>query len=225
MKAKQKERKKTLAVKEVKTHALNGAVYEKILIESGLKKLGIGGDYEIVITDNPDLVENTAAETLQKFLFKAGLNIKLVPEAKSAGKKRFLLGRDSNLKAIAQFSGSGKLNLRDVPAEDDGFHLKRIGADLVMAGANPRGVLYSVYAFEDFIIAGATGPLDIRTVPYYRKRGSGAAYYHNNYINLMTDDFSEEKAAYLARLGINQLISDDGWGVKHAECFGKKRCI
>ncbi|MEI8246207.1 MAG: alpha-glucuronidase family glycosyl hydrolase [Lentisphaerota bacterium] len=201
--------KTTAIVENSKSTATNGFIYEKILIESGLRKLGIDDGYEIVIADNPDIVENTAAEELQKFLGKGGLNVKTVQESKSVGKKRFLLGRDANLKTIARLGDSGELKIRDVSTDDDGFHLKRIGDDFIVSGANPRGVLYGVYAFEDFIIADTEGSLDIKEVPYYRKRGSGLHYSFNPHVEFVAEVHLEEKVEYLARLGINQL-TDQG---------------
>ena len=59
---------------------------------------------------------------MEKFLGKAGLNVRIVTESKSFGNKRFLLGRDSNLSAIARLGDSGDLKIRDVFAEDDGFY-------------------------------------------------------------------------------------------------------
>ena len=183
----------------------NGFIYEKTLIESGLKKLGIDGGYEIVIADNPDIVENTAAEKLRKFLGKGGLKAWIVQESKSNCQTRFLLGRDANLKAITHSGDSGELKIRDVSAEDDGFHLKRIGQDFVVAGSNSRGVLYGVYAFEDFINAGANDSLDIRRVPHFRKRMSAPGQYFNR-INFVTEGLPEEKAAYLSRVSTNQVV-------------------
>ena len=207
--SKEHTHKKKTAGGRTKRRAPNGFFCARALTESVLKKLGIDDSYEIVVADRADLVENTAAQELEKFLAKAGLNVRSVSESKSTSPKRFLLGRDSNLKFIARLAGSGELKIRDVSAQDDGFHLKRIGDTFVVAGANPRGVLYGVYAFEDYVNEGAVGALDTRKIPYYRKRGSGAAYYHNYYINLWTDDFSDEKAAYLSRLGVNQLPSEN----------------
>ena len=184
--------------------------FEKTKIKAGLDKTGIGEGYEIVVSDDYDLVENTAAEELKKFFGKAGLDIKIVPESKSTGVKRFLLGRESNLKAIKEYGDSGELKIRDVFPKDDGFHLKRIGEDVAIAGANPRGVLYGVHALEDFILTGANKNIDIKKDPYYRKRGSGL-FYTDVIFNAELEVFPEEKAVYLSRLGINQL-TDQGIG-------------
>ena len=186
-------------------------IFEEKLVKYGLSKSGIDGDYEIVVADNPDIVENTAAEMLQKFLGKGGLKIGIVTESKSTGQKRFLLGRESSLKGIKRLGDGGDLKIRDVSAEDDGFHLKQIGRDVVIAGANPRGVLYGVYAFEDFITAGTNAAMDIKKVPYFRKRGSGPCYTAMFFDRSLMEDFPEEKAAYLSRMGVNQL-TDQGIG-------------
>jgi len=180
-------------------------------VRAGLNALGIGEDYQIVVADDRDLVEDTAAQVMHQFLAKASLTVGIVPESETeAGKKRILLGRESNLRALKDLGDKGKVNIRTVSAEDDGFHLKQIGDDFVVAGANPNGVLYGVYAFEDFVNAGANGNLDIRRVPYFRKRGSAPEYYWNP-INSTTEDLPEAKAAYLSRMGVNQW-TDQGSG-------------
>lgn len=181
------------------------------LIESALKNLGIGDGYEIVIGDEYDIVENTAAQELRSFFNKFGLDIEIVTESQSKGEKRFFLGRKSNLEFIKQLEVGGELKISDVLSEDDGFHLKQLGKDFVIAGANPRGVLYGVYELEDFLNNGADKPLDIKKVPYYQKRGSGLGYYHNMYANIFAEECLDEKLNYLSRLGINQWTSLDGF--------------
>ena len=185
-------------------------VFENSKIKVGLDKIGIGEGYEIVVADECSLVENTAAQVMQKFLGKGGLNVRIVAESKAKGKKEIFLGRDSNFKAIRDLGDKGNVNIRDVSNEDDGFHLKQNGEDIVIAGANPRGVLYGVYAFEDFINSGANGKLDVRKIPCFRKRGSGL-FYTDVIFNAELEDFPEEKAACLSRLGINQM-TDQGIG-------------
>lgn len=180
-------------------------VFEKGRIERGLAKLGVGADWQIVVADNCELVEKTAAQEMQRLLRKASFAVDIVPESEATTTKRIILGREANVRAVRDMGTKGLIDLRNVTAEDDGFHLRRVGQDIVVAGSNSRGILYGVYALEDFINAGANGVLDVRRVPYYRKRGSAPGYYWNSYDNLLTEDFSEEKAAYLARLGVNQL--------------------
>jgi len=178
--------------------------FEVSRIKAGLERLGIGAGYEIVVADDCAPVENTAAQRMQRYLAKASVQASIVAESQASGAKRILLGRESNLEALRQFEDKGELDIRNVSEEDDGFHLKQIGESFVVAGANPRGVLYGVYAFEDYVNDGANGTLDIKRVPYFRKRTSAPGYYWNSYINMETEDLSEEKVAYFSRLGINQ---------------------
>jgi hypothetical protein len=184
------------------------------IIESALRRLEIDSSYEIVISNRPDLVEITAAEMMRKFLEKGGIRIIIVSESRASSQKKFLLGRETDLEAIHRYSNTGELTIHDVSPEDDGFHLKQIDTSIVVAGANPRGVLYGVYAFEDYARAGAHGILDIRRVPYFRKRGGGFHYSFHQYVNLSTEDIPDEKAACLSRMGINEMtdqgIGDDG---------------
>ena len=184
--------------------------FEKNLIKSGLSKLGIDGGYEIVIADTPNIVENTAAEVLQKFLGKGGLSVGIVSESKATGKKRLLLGRESNLKAIRDFGDKGDANIRNVSAEDDGFHLKQIGIDIVIAGANPRGVLYGENAFEDFVKEGRKDKLDIRRIPRFVSRLALIPVALTTSHPLSYREFSEKTAEYYAQLGINGCIDGGG---------------
>jgi len=183
---------------------------EQERITAGLEKLGVTEGYQIVVPDEADLVEQTAADMMQRFLAKAPVTALIVKESEAAGDKRFLLGRDASLKAISALGDSKDIDIREVSAEDDGFHLKQVGNDIVVAGANPRAVLYGVYAFEDFVNDGAAGKLDIKKVPYFRKRGSGL-HYTDVIFNAELEVFPEEKAIYLSRLGINQM-TDQGIG-------------
>ncbi|MDB6169864.1 MAG: hypothetical protein JWM88_2728 [Verrucomicrobia bacterium] len=180
-------------------------------VRAGLAGLGVDRESEIVVGENPAVVEKTAAGELRKFLGQRGVNARIVQESQARGSGRFFLGRDLNLKDIKRWGDAGKLTIRDVSGEDDGFQVKRIGGDIVIAGANPRGVLYGVYAFEEFVEAGGAEKLDLKKVPYFRKRGSGL-YFTDIFFNPdLMEDFPEEKAAYLSRLGVNQL-TDQGIG-------------
>ncbi|MBX7121455.1 MAG: hypothetical protein K1X42_04935 [Opitutaceae bacterium] len=182
---------------------------EKTRVRVGLDKLGIGPESEIVVANEHDLVETTAAKVLQRFLARASLSVEITPESRATGKRRIFLGRDANLRIVKQLGDRGELSIRNVPAEDDAFHLKRIGRDIVIAGANPRGVLYGVYALEDFIADGAESPLDIKRIPHFRKRSNTKGYYFNAY----GGEFTRQDAEYLSRLGVNQYTSCDGSGV------------
>lgn len=188
----------------------SSAAWEQARAAAGLARLAITSDYQLVLPDEPDIVERTAAQELSRFLERAGTPLAALPESASSASRRLLLGRAASLRAAAALCERGVLAICAVSAEDDGYQLRQVGDDIVIAGANPRGVLYGVYAFEEFVNTGARGSLDILRVPWFRKRGSGPSYSFNA-VNLDTEDFTEAKAAYLARLGINQ-FTDQGLG-------------
>ncbi len=186
----------------------SAASAEASRLKAGLEKLGIIEACQIVVADERDIVEDTAAQMMQRFLAKASIKASIVKESEATGEKQFLLGRDANLTAIRVLGDKGDIRIRDVSPEDDGFHLKQAGKQIVITGANPRGVLYGVYAFEDYIRAGVKGNLDVKKVPYFQKRGSGLSYWAVQFTAKL-EAFPEEKAEYLSRLGINQM-TDSG---------------
>lgn len=186
------------------------AASEENAIKVGLAKMGIGEGYEITVADQCADVENTAAQEMQQFLARGSLSARIVPESQTTAEKRIILGRASSLGTIRNLENKGEVTIRSVAAEDDGFHLKQTGSDIVVAGANPRGVLYGVYAFEDFIMRGPDGPLEIKRIPRFESR------YISLPVFLTTDhpasyrEFSEETAAYYARLGVNGCVDGGG---------------
>ena len=179
-------------------------------ILAGLGRLGVGEGYQIVVGDTCDVVEQTAAGLLQQFLAQASVNAAIVTESNAAPGKRFILGRDSNLEVIRSQGNAKQLDIRSVAAEDDGFHIKQIATDIVIAGANPRGVLYGEGAFEDFVREGRTEALDLKRVPEFRWRFESIPTF------LVADhpaeyrDATEKNVAYLARLGVNGCIDGGG---------------
>ena len=184
---------------------------------------GMSAECEIVVALERDGVEATALLMLQRLLQMADVESKIVMSSASAGCARILLGRDAHHALITRMGDAGEIDIRDVAAEDDGFHLKQVGQDIVIAGANSRGVLYGVFELEAYLRAGADGPLDIRKIPYFRKRGSGLHYSFNPHVALIDEDRLAEKVEYLARLGINQLsdqgICGDIQRLVHSEVF------
>ena len=100
----------------------------------------------------------------------ARLSIAIVPESAASDENRFVLGTESSLEFIGDLNDKGELNTSNISPKDDGFHLKQIGTEIVVAGANPRGVLYGVYAFEDFVEEGRNDILDITRIPRFRSR-------------------------------------------------------
>lgn len=179
-------------------------------IESNLLSLGIDGSYEIVIADAPTIVEVTAAEILQGFLGKGGLTIRIVSESKSTGKKRLLLGQEPTLKPITHFGDCRELKICGTAEAGDGFRLKRIGQDIVIAGANARSVLYGVCALEDLVKKGQVENLDIHRVPRIASRFELLPRFLTTDYPLPYREFSEKTAAYLARLNVNGCIDGGG---------------
>jgi len=186
--------------------------YEKATILAGLRQLGIGEGYGIVVGDECDPVENTAAEMLQRFLAKASLPLGIVTESQFTGDRRILLGRESNLKAIQDFGDRGDIDIRSVSADDDGFHVRQIGKDVLIAGANPRGVLYGVYAFEDFVKKAGKSKLDIRRIPQFASRILSVPFVFTSDHPSSYKTFSDEWAAHYSRLGKNGVIDGGGGG-------------
>lgn len=186
-----------------------GVVLESERVRPGLEKLGIGPGWMISVPDEADAVEETAARILQRLLRRGGVNAPVAPESKAAAERRILLGRECSSPAVRKLGDEGTVRIRDVSPEDDGFHVKGYGGGIAVAGANPRGVLYGAYALEEFIRGGGAGPPDVKSVPFFRKRMDSPGYYFNPAVNLVTAEFTEEKAEYLSRLGVNQYLSGD----------------
>ena len=186
-----------------------GFMLDSDRIRFGMTILGIDADYQIVVADMPDIVEDTAANEIQGFFRKAFMNIRIVPESQAYADKRILLGSLSNHKILRGLCKTKKIRIGDIYGENDGFHLTQIGSDIVIAGSNPRGALYGVYALENYIDEGIEKRLDIIEAPYFRKRMGSQGYYFSPNLNLDTDEFTEEKAEYLSRLGVNEYLSGD----------------
>lgn len=184
--------------------------FEASKIKAGLNKTGVGEGYEIVIADECDMVEHTAAQMMQEFLAKASLSVGIATESQATAKNRIILGRESNLEAIKELEDKDEIDIRNVSAEEDGFQVKKIGKDIVVAGANPRGVLYGAFAFEDFVREGGKGKLDIRRVPRMHSRVSFFPTFLVGNHPIEYRENAEKTASYLARLGMNGFIDGGG---------------
>lgn len=166
---------------------------EKEYVRTFCSKIG-----KIVTMENPDRVENTVCAELRKFFGGYALS----------GKGKLIVGKTSDCKDIAKLCEEGKLTIGDVSELDDGFEIKQIGDDVVVAGANSRAVLYGVYELEDRIVANDFDSLDIKIVPHFRKRSDALGHYHNpGTYNSGNDVVDDKKAEFLARLRINQFCA------------------
>ena len=141
--------------------------------------------------------ENTALDEARNF-FGSYLN----------GNGKIIIGQTSTNELITELCRKNAIDIDKFSVEDDAYQIKKIGKDIIIAGANARAVLHAVYALEDEIIAGrAKGNIDIKVKPYFRKRSDALGHYHSISVNLGNDTVDEPKAEYLARLGINQFCA------------------
>jgi len=163
------------------------------MVMNGLKILGIDNAWQIVLGDNRGLVEEAAAQELKEFLARVHVNLKIVPENDASSGEKIILGTIKSSCRIKTITKEGTLKIGNVSSEDDGFHLKSVGPDMVMAGANPRGVLYAVYRLEDWLRGDRPNhkSLDIFEVPYFKMR----------FMPCIPND--KEAIKYLSRLGVN----------------------
>ncbi|MBQ9811674.1 MAG: DUF4838 domain-containing protein [Thermoguttaceae bacterium] len=100
-------------------------------------------DYQIVLPDEPTLVQQTAAKELQSYLQRAtGAELPIVAASDVAGVD------DAKLLIL----GPGVLSQRTPGIDEsaiktDGIVVKVVGDDVVLTGAPERGTLYAVYEF------------------------------------------------------------------------------
>lgn len=119
-----------------------------------------------------------------------------------------IVGRVDNSAFIRELSDSQTISIADISAEDDGFEIKQVGNNIIVAGANPRGVLYGIYELEERILAGNAENLNVKVIPAFRKRSDALGHYHNaRTYNFGNDVIDDRKAEYLARLRINQFCA------------------
>ncbi len=173
---------------------------EKLLV--GLRHIGFTEDVKIVHTAGKDLVCDTACKVLQKMFTKAGLTAEVV--AAPTGGREIIIGTAAVSEHIAAIFSREQMQVADVSDQDDGFEIKVIGDTIVIAGANGRGVLYGVFELEDILCAGAKESLDRFVLPAIRKRSHAVGYYWNHWKGMLTEEFNEAQAEYMARLRVNQ---------------------
>ncbi len=100
--------------------------------------------YHIVTSQFADNAELYAASQLQHYLYEA-LNT-YIPYFSDRGKKR---GKEIYIGRTARDVGKD-MDFSNV--EEEGFVIRTIGEELLIAGGSPRGTLYGVYAFlEKFL--------------------------------------------------------------------------
>lgn len=181
---------------------MNSKRFEQEKLLKGLEKLGLNSGYTIVFITGLDPVADTAYRVLKRIFTKTGISVATAP--KSTGKKELILGTPTISTPIQEMCQNGQLKIGAVSAKDDGFEIKVADQQIILAGANGRGALYAVFELEDYLFAGAEGELETFVVPAMRKRSHGIGYYWNGWQGMVHDEFTEEKAEFMARLHINQ---------------------
>ena len=96
--------------------------------------------YRIVVAANAIPSERYAAEELQRYVeLISKVKLPIVTDAERAGSRDILLGDNAHLKKLNPKIDFAKLG-------HDGFVLRTLRNRLVIAGGQPRGTLYGVYA-------------------------------------------------------------------------------
>lgn len=92
------------------------------------------GQYNIVLCDNATIVEQTAANELQTYIYKVtGVTLAIVSESE-AQDKSFMVGPTA-------FALANGVN----PAGEEQWAIKNIGNRIIVTGGRTRGTLYAVY--------------------------------------------------------------------------------
>ncbi|MBP0989821.1 MAG: hypothetical protein J5874_01385 [Oscillospiraceae bacterium] len=186
--------------------------YDSSKISNGLEKAGIDSSYQIALLDTDELVVNTAAENLRKYLSKVGVDCEIVKISK-VGTKQIILSHNGASKTQAKLFSSNSLSVRSVDAENDAFNIKQVGDNIIIAGSNPRSVLYGVYELEDHFMYEPDEKIDSFVKWAFKDRSCGLGYYWSG-DKFSTEQYYEEKAEYLSRLGFNMYSPvTDGSGV------------
>ncbi len=164
------------------------------MIEDIPETLGLDASWRIVLPDEPSSAEEIAASELKDYLHRAGLAVAVVREAASPGPRRLLLGTPASLRAVGELARSGQLSLPE--PEDDGFHLRLLGGDIIAGGSNPRSVLFGVYRLIDWLRGDRdSSALDLAERAHFRERWMCPTLHGR------TDD--ERAFRYMARAGVN----------------------
>jgi hypothetical protein len=102
--------------------------------------------YQIVLADDASPSTRHGAEELQMFLAEmTGAKLPIVSERQAQGPKEIILGQSAHLRRLG-------LNLDLLPLGPEGYVIRTVGDDLVIAGGQLRGSMYGVYGFlEDHL--------------------------------------------------------------------------
>jgi len=154
--------------------AVSSSAAELILAENGQS------DYQIVLADNASPSTKHGAEELQMFLLQiTGVTIPIISDTQPQGEQEIILGDNLHLQKLGteiDFASLGQ----------EGYVIRVVGRNLVIAGGALRGNMYGVYGFLEehlgcrWFAPGVSripkqaklviGPIDDRQVPVLEYR-------------------------------------------------------
>ena len=98
-------------------------------------------EYQIVLPQMPDVVEVEAAKVLQHYIQRiSGATISLADVSSYNGRYGIWVGKAHRFKH-GQFS--------EMDLSPDGYVIRTVDEELIIAGGEGKGVLYAVYSFLD----------------------------------------------------------------------------
>lgn len=197
--------------------------------------------YQIVLADNASPSTRHGAEELQMFLEEiSGAKLPIVSDQMPAGPKEIILGDNAHLRKLGV-----AIDLTALGSE--GYVIRTVGEQLVIAGGQLRGTMYGVYGFlEDHLRCRwfapgvnripksarlALGPIDDRQVPVLEYRepftfecfdGDWCA---QNRMNSNSGELEEKHGGKVAYGGgffvhtFERLVPPDEYFTEHPEYF------
>ena len=103
----------------------------------------------IVIGKGAEAPEVFAAEELSKYVEKmSGIKLPMAKDNEAVTNKNVIfIGTLKSNDKLQEIVKQGEIKTDNLDKDRDGFIIKTIGNKMVLIGSNPRGALYSVYAF------------------------------------------------------------------------------
>ncbi len=102
--------------------------------------------YNIVIPSQPTEIEKHSAEELQKYLQEiSGVKLNIINDSDPETRYEILIGKNNRLENLGADINFDSLGL-------DGYTIKTLGDNLIIAGGSKKGTLYGVYNFLDEIL-------------------------------------------------------------------------
>lgn len=98
-------------------------------------------NYQIVLPEIPDIVEVRAAKVLQDYIYRiSGATLPIVDDNRYSGRYGIWIGRAGRFRhgAFSEYNMTW-----------DGYLIRTVGDELILAGGEGKGVLYATYTFLD----------------------------------------------------------------------------